>query len=65
MVESPEKNERRYPERPWVGAGIAVIRDGQLLMVKRGKEPSKGKWSIPGGAIEPGETLEEAGTREV
>jgi 8-oxo-dGTP diphosphatase len=65
MAEYPEKNRRWYPEHPWVGVGAAVIRDGRLLMVKRGNEPNQGKWSIPGGAIELGETLQEAAVREV
>lgn len=62
MSESNE-NSRWYPEHPFVGVGAAVIRDGSLLMVKRAKEPNKGKWSIPGGGVEIGETLYEAAVR--
>ncbi len=65
MAEYQEKNSRWYPAHPWVGVGAVVIRDGRLLVVKRGNEPNQGKWSIPGGAIELGETLQEAAVREV
>jgi 8-oxo-dGTP diphosphatase len=58
------ENRRWYPQNPMVGVGAVVVTDGKLLMVKRAKEPSKGKWSIPGGGIEVGETLEEAVERE-
>jgi 8-oxo-dGTP diphosphatase len=56
---------RRYPAYPRVGVGAVVIRDGQILMVKRAREPNKGKWSVPGGLIELGETVYEAAAREV
>ena len=48
-------------------AASAVIFDGRgrVLLVKRGKEPQKGRWSVPGGSVEPGETLMEAAAREV
>ena len=48
-------------------AASAVVTDraGRVLLVKRGKEPQKGRWSVPGGSVEPGETLEEAAAREV
>ena len=65
MAESQENSRRWYPDHPWVGVGVVVIRDGRLLTVKRGKEPYKGKWSIPGGGIELGETLYEGAQREV
>jgi len=42
-----------------------IVEDDRILLIKRGKEPSKGKWSVPGGSVEPGETLEEAVEREV
>jgi 8-oxo-dGTP diphosphatase len=56
---------RRYPERPMVGVGAIILRDDQVLLVQRGKEPSYGKWSIPGGLVELGESLQEAVAREV
>jgi len=42
-----------------------VIQNGEVLLVKRGNEPSKGKWGIPGGVVEVGETVEEAVIREI
>jgi 8-oxo-dGTP diphosphatase len=64
MSQSTKSDRRLYPESPVAGAGAVVIRDGRMLMVKRGKEPNKGKWSIPGGGIELGETVNEAAIRE-
>jgi 8-oxo-dGTP diphosphatase len=56
---------RRHPDRPIVAVG-AVVRDGsRVLLVKRGQEPLKGQWSLPGGAVEIGETLDAAVAREV
>ena len=52
-------------ERVTLAVGAIVIRDGTLLMVKRGREPAKGLWSIPGGRVEPGEYLADAVKREV
>lgn len=48
-----------------IGVHALVIRKGQILLVKRANEPSKGKWGIPGGRIELGETIYEAARREV
>lgn len=56
---------REYPDRPIVGVGAVVWRDGRVLLVRRGKPPRVGQWSIPGGAQELGETVEEAARREV
>ena len=64
MNDTHENGLRWYPDRPFAGVGLVVIREGRLLMVKRGKEPNKGKWSIPGGGIELGETIFEAAARE-
>ena len=55
----------RYPERPVVGVGALVFDQGRVLMVKRGHPPLKGEWSLPGGTVELGETLEAAVAREV
>jgi 8-oxo-dGTP diphosphatase len=56
---------REYPERPIVGVGAVVIDGGRVLLVRRGNEPLKGEWSLPGGAVEVGETLGTAIAREV
>ena len=48
-----------------VGVGAVIMRDGSVLLVKRGREPAKGLWAIPGGAVEPGETLQAAAEREI
>jgi 8-oxo-dGTP diphosphatase len=64
MNDTQENSRRRYPDHPFAGVGAVVIREGRLLMVKRGQEPNKGKWSIPGGGIELGETIYEAAARE-
>lgn len=56
--------KKLYPEHPIVGVGAVILKEGKLLLVKRGNEPAKGKWSIPGGVVELGENLEEAVTRE-
>ncbi len=57
--------QREFPLSPLVGVGGVVVQDGRVLLVKRGTEPAKGQWSIPGGLIDVGETLREAVAREV
>jgi 8-oxo-dGTP diphosphatase len=56
--------QRRYPERPFVAVGTIVVRDGCVLLARRGKEPSYGLWSLPGGAVDLGEGLKNAAARE-
>jgi 8-oxo-dGTP diphosphatase len=56
---------REYPEAPIVGVGAVIARDGRVLLVQRANEPSRGRWSIPGGVVELGETLAQAAAREV
>ena len=56
---------RQYPERPIVGVAAVVIEDDRVVLVRRGRPPAYGEWSLPGGAVEPGESLEEAVVREV
>jgi 8-oxo-dGTP diphosphatase len=58
-------SSREYPERPVVGVGGVVIEQGRALLIRRGGEPLKGQWSIPGGTLETGETLEEGTRREM
>jgi 8-oxo-dGTP diphosphatase len=56
--------KREYPDSPLVGVGAIIIQDGRVLLVKRGRPPLAGEWSIPGGALELGETLRAAAVRE-
>ena len=56
---------REYPEAPRVGVGAVVLKDGQVLLVRRNRPPAEGKWSIPGGLVNLGETTEAAAVREV
>jgi ADP-ribose pyrophosphatase YjhB (NUDIX family) len=57
---------RDYPERPIVGVGAVIVDErGHVVLIKRGVEPLKGHWSLPGGAVELGETLEASVAREV
>ncbi len=57
--------DREYPARPIVGIGVVVLRDDSVLLVRRGKPPNIGSWTIPGGAQEIGETAETAARREL
>ena len=57
--------KRDYPDRPIVGVGVVVLRGDKLLLIRRGKPPRLGQWSLPGGAQNLGETVEMAGRREV
>lgn len=56
---------RKYPDRPYVGIGAVIVHEGRVVLVKRRFEPLAGQWSIPGGAVEAGETLEACITREM
>lgn len=56
---------REYPEYAVAAVGAVLIRDGKILLVKRGYPPAVGKWSLPGGVIEAGESLVDAATREL
>ena len=56
---------REYPDSPRVGVGAVVLDGDRVLLVKRGGQPSQGKWSLPGGLVELGETTQEAARREV
>ena len=55
---------REYPSQPIVGIGAVIVRNGKLVLVKRGVEPGKGRWSIPGGAVELGEEIRDTAIRE-
>jgi 8-oxo-dGTP diphosphatase len=56
---------REYPDRPVVGIGGVVIENEQALLIKRGSEPLLGQWSIPGGTLELGESLQQGVAREL
>ena len=58
-------NDREYPPRPIVGIGVVVLKDDCVLLVRRGKPPNFGSWTLPGGAQELGETAEQAARREL
>jgi len=57
--------KREYPASPVAGVAAVVFRGSEVLLVRRGNQPSKGKLGIPGGVVELGETAEEAVVREV
>jgi 8-oxo-dGTP diphosphatase len=58
-------SSREYPERPVVGIGGVIIDHGRTLLIRRGSEPLLGEWSIPGGSLELGESLQEGVAREL
>jgi ADP-ribose pyrophosphatase YjhB (NUDIX family) len=58
-------SDREYPARPIVGIGIVVFKGDTVLLVRRGKPPNIGAWTLPGGAQEVGETAEAAARREL
>src|SRR5436853_7589614 len=61
----PMSSSREYPERPVVGIGGVIIDQGRTLLIRRGNQPLLGEWSIPGGTLEIGESLEEGVAREL
>ena len=70
MSHSKDNNTNRndrtvYPLSPVPAVAVMVIRGHEILMIKRGKEPRKGTWTVPGGSIELGETMSMAAEREV
>jgi 8-oxo-dGTP diphosphatase len=57
--------QREFPVAPLVGVGAVVVDEGRVLLVRRGREPLKGQWSLPGGLLELGESLTAGVAREV
>lgn len=57
--------KRLYPDQPLIGIGAIIICDGKILLEKRKNDPGKGKWSVPGGKVELGESIEQTVLREV
>lgn len=54
-----------YPNRPLVGVGVVVVKDGRVLLIRRGKPPREGHWSLPGGRQRLGEAVRETARREL
>jgi len=59
------ERSRTYPTRPYLAVSAAIFRDGKVLIVRRARPPAHGLYTLPGGGVELGETLEEAVIREV
>jgi 8-oxo-dGTP diphosphatase len=62
---STSTQTRTYPTRPYLAVSAAIFRDGRVLIVRRAQPPAHGLYTLPGGAVEVGETLEQAVIREV
>jgi ADP-ribose pyrophosphatase len=56
--------QREHPKQPLIGVGALIVEDGRVVLIKRGKAPLLGEWSIPGGMLELGETLKQGAERE-
>lgn len=54
-----------YPNRPLIGVGVIVFKEDKVLLVRRGKPPREGSWSLPGGRQRLGERVRETAAREV
>jgi ADP-ribose pyrophosphatase YjhB (NUDIX family) len=59
------RESRTYPTRPYLAVSAAIFRDGRVLIVRRAQPPARGLYTLPGGGVELGETLEQAIIREV
>lgn len=65
MDHSNRIHSGRYPNHPRVAVGAVIFKEDKVLLVLRGKPPAENQWSIPGGCVELGETLQEAAQREI
>ena len=59
------RDQRAYPDRPFLAVSAVIVRDGKILIVRRARPPAQDRYTLPGGVVEVGETLMEAITREV
>jgi 8-oxo-dGTP diphosphatase len=57
--------EREFPQAPLVGVGAVIVHDSRVLLIRRGRDPMKGHWTLPGGVLEVGESLTQGVAREV
>ncbi len=57
--------QREFPQSPLVGVGAVIVEESRVLLVRRGSEPLKGHWTLPGGVLEVGESLIEGVVREI
>jgi len=64
-VTEKTRDTREYPERPIVGVGAVIVDGERVLLIRRRYEPLAGQWSLPGGTLELGETLEQGTAREM
>jgi 8-oxo-dGTP diphosphatase len=64
-VSGDDVTDRAHPPRPLLAASVAVIRDRRILLATRTRPPAEGLFSLPGGLVEPGETLEQTALREL
>jgi 8-oxo-dGTP diphosphatase len=65
LLTGASAQQRTYPARPYIAVSAAVFRDDRVLIVRRAHPPAAGLYTLPGGVVEPGETLAEAAVREV
>lgn len=64
-VSTGESTGREYPERPIASVAVCVFKGNRVLVIKRATQPSQGLWSVPGGMVELGETIQDTGKREL
>lgn len=65
MTDHLPNNHRKYPLVPRVGVGVVILKNDKFVLVKRGQEPNKGIWTVPGGLVELGELVEQTAQREI
>ncbi|MBN2357369.1 NUDIX hydrolase [candidate division KSB1 bacterium] len=60
-----DRNGRERPDFPRLGVGVLALKDDQFILIKRGNPPGRGKWTLPGGLVQVGETIKQAAEREL